>query len=223
MASAVRARITELLDARGDAPGRKGVTALLLTAIAAATIFGLFATLPELDAGARLRLRFLGGAAVIVFTVEFLLRLWIAPSRRHYILSFPGVVDFLTVLPFWLHLAGIATPMAVILGMLLASVKLARYVPGFGLVAAVFRAERRALFAALVGTLSGDEARLRDMFDVFFTDTDCNWRMTLVPKQERVRAKVDGIEIAGNSGSIVEILLKLANGDRSVLTIREAE
>ena len=34
--------------------------------------------------------------------------------------------------------------------MLLASVKLARYVPGFGLVGAVFRAERRALFAALI-------------------------------------------------------------------------
>jgi hypothetical protein len=80
-----------------------------------------------------------------------------------------------------------------------------------------------ALFAALVGTLSGDEAKLRDKFDLFFTDTACNWRMTLVPKQQRVRAKVDSIEIAGNNGSIVEILLKLANGDRSVLTIREAE
>ena len=80
-----------------------------------------------------------------------------------------------------------------------------------------------ALFAALVGTLSGDEARLRDKFDVFFTDDACNWRMTLVPKQERVRAKVDGIEIAGRNGGIGEILLKLANGDRSVLTIREAE
>jgi hypothetical protein len=80
-----------------------------------------------------------------------------------------------------------------------------------------------ALFAALVGTLSGDETRLRDRFDVFFTDTNCSWRMTLVPKQDRVRAKVDGIEIAGNNGSIVELLLKLANGDRSVLTIREAE
>ena len=80
-----------------------------------------------------------------------------------------------------------------------------------------------ALFTALVGTLSGDEARLREKFDIFFTDTGCNWRMTLVPRQERVRAKVDGIEIAGNNGSIGEILLKLANGDRSVLTIREAE
>ena len=36
------------------------------------------------------------------------------------------------------------------LGLLLSAVKLARYVAGFGLVAAVFRAERRALFAALV-------------------------------------------------------------------------
>jgi hypothetical protein len=80
-----------------------------------------------------------------------------------------------------------------------------------------------ALFAALVGTLSGDEARLRDKFDVFFTDNACDWRMTLVPKQERVRAKVDGIEIAGKDGRIAEILMKLANGDRSLLTIRESE
>ena len=106
MASAVRARIAELLDARGDAPGRKAVTALLLTAIAAATIFGLFATLPDLDAGARVRLRLLGGGAVVVFTFEYLLRLWIAPSRRRYALSFLGVVDLLSALPFWLHLAG---------------------------------------------------------------------------------------------------------------------
>ncbi|HVR67450.1 MAG TPA: cyclic nucleotide-gated ion channel [Verrucomicrobiae bacterium] len=150
MAGGVRDRITELLDARGDATGRKAVTALLLTAIAAATIFGLFATLPDLDAGARVRLRLLGGAAVIVFTLEYLLRLWIAPSRRRYALSFPGVIDLLTALPFWLHLTGIAPPMAVIMGMLLASVKLSRYVPGFGLVGAVFHAERRALFAALI-------------------------------------------------------------------------
>jgi hypothetical protein len=80
-----------------------------------------------------------------------------------------------------------------------------------------------ALFTALVGTLSGDEAKLRDKFDVFFADTNCDWRMTLVPKQERVRAKVDGIEIAGRNAAIGEILLKMANGDRSLMTIREAE
>jgi hypothetical protein len=80
-----------------------------------------------------------------------------------------------------------------------------------------------ALFTALVGTLSGDEVKLRDKFDVFFADTNCDWRMTLVPKQERVRAKVDGIEIAGRNAAIGEILLKMANGDRSRMTIREAE
>ena len=71
MAGGVRARIIELLDARGDGPGRKTVTALLLTAVGAAVLFGLFATLPDLDAGARLRLRLFGGAAAVVFTLEY--------------------------------------------------------------------------------------------------------------------------------------------------------
>lgn len=145
-----RHRIAELIDERGSAPGRSFVTAGLLCAIAAALIFGLLATLPELDAGARLRLRWLGGAAAAVFTVEFLLRLWTARSQRRYAFSFLGIVDLLTILPFWLHLTLQIPPIVVVLGLLLAAVKLARYVPGFGLVAAVFRAERRALFAALV-------------------------------------------------------------------------
>jgi voltage-gated potassium channel len=150
MTASARNRIAELIDDRGSAPGRRIVSAVLLCAVAAALIFGLLETLPDLDDGARLRLRWLGGAAVLVFTVEFLLRLWAAPSRRRYILSFLGAVDLLTVLPFWLHVTLRAPPIFVVLGLLLAAVKLARYVPGFGLVAAVFRAERRALFAALV-------------------------------------------------------------------------
>jgi outer membrane lipoprotein carrier protein LolA len=79
------------------------------------------------------------------------------------------------------------------------------------------------LFSALVGTLSGDEAKLRSKFDLFFTDTDCAWQLTLVPKAERARGKVDGIDLKGTKGAIEEIVLKLKNGDRSVLAIREQE
>jgi Outer membrane lipoprotein carrier protein LolA-like len=79
------------------------------------------------------------------------------------------------------------------------------------------------LFSALVGTLSGDEARLRSKFDLFFTDADCAWQMTLVPKAERARAKVEGIDFKGTKGAIEQIVLKLKNGDRSVLAIRESE
>lgn len=79
------------------------------------------------------------------------------------------------------------------------------------------------LFSALVGTLSGDEARLRSKFDLFFTDAECAWQLTLVPKAERARAKVAGIDLKGTKERIEQIVLKLSNGDRSVLTIREKE
>jgi voltage-gated potassium channel len=150
MRGTARQRIADLIDERGSAPGRALVAAGLLCAIAAALIFSLLDTLPDLEAESRLRLRWLGGAAGAIFTIEFLLRLWAAPSRKHYILSFLGIVDLLTILPFWLHLTLGIPPIVVVLGLLLAAVKLARFVPGFGLIAAVFRAERRALFAALV-------------------------------------------------------------------------
>jgi len=79
------------------------------------------------------------------------------------------------------------------------------------------------LFSALVGTLSGDEAKLRGKFDLFFTDSDCAWQLTLVPKAERARGKVDGVDLKGTKERIEQIVLKLSNGDRSVLSIRENE
>jgi voltage-gated potassium channel len=150
MASPLRERMTGLIAAQGNAPGRSFVTASLLGALAVALLVGLLATLPDLDPATRMRLLWLGAAAVLVFSIEYLLRLWIARPRRRYALSFLGVVDLLTVLPFWLHLLLPVPPVTVLLGLLLAAVKLARYVPGFGLVAAVFRAEGRSLLAALM-------------------------------------------------------------------------
>lgn len=41
-----------------------------------------------------------------VFTIEYLLRVWAAPSRMRYIFSFFGVVDLLSILPFYLGLLG---------------------------------------------------------------------------------------------------------------------
>ena len=79
------------------------------------------------------------------------------------------------------------------------------------------------LFTALVGTLSGDESKLRGAFDLFFSDSDCAWRLTMIPKAERVRGKVEGVEISGTKERIEQIVFTLANGDRSVLTIRETE
>lgn len=39
-----------------------------------------------------------------LFSVEYALRLWCSPNRRHYALSFYGVVDLLAILPTFLNL-----------------------------------------------------------------------------------------------------------------------
>ncbi|MFM9845032.1 MAG: hypothetical protein ACKVOI_18880 [Dongiaceae bacterium] len=86
------------------------------------------------------------------------------------------------------------------------------------------------LFAALVNTLSGNEAKLRSTFDLsfkelneMFTDSGCVWRLSLVPREERARAKVSSIDVEGTQGRIEKIVLMLANGDSSMMLIREKE
>ena len=38
----------------------------------------------------------------LIFTVEYLLRLWSSPSTKSYTQSFYGVIDLLSILPFYL-------------------------------------------------------------------------------------------------------------------------
>lgn len=45
-------------------------------------------------------------AVTSVFTVEYLLRIWAAPKPLHYIFSLFGIVDLLSVLPFYLGFLG---------------------------------------------------------------------------------------------------------------------
>lgn len=40
----------------------------------------------------------------LIFTVEYLTRVWVAPSRRRYITSFFGLVDLVSILPSYLEL-----------------------------------------------------------------------------------------------------------------------
>ena len=123
----------------------------------------MFETLPDLGPGTRTVVRWSGAAATIVFFVEYLLRLWIAAEqesggrpaagRRAYALSFLGIVDLLVVLPAALSLGGLVGSIVGDLAGLLALVKLARYMRGLALVAAVFHNESRSLLAALTTLL----------------------------------------------------------------------
>ena len=43
-------------------------------------------------------------ALLAIFTVEYLLNVWVAPDRRKYVLSLWGIVDLLAILPAYIEL-----------------------------------------------------------------------------------------------------------------------
>ena len=101
-------------------------------------------------------------ASIILFTAEFLLRLWAAvdyPPFRHlpastarlaFLRTGGAAVDLLTILPFYVGLFLEADLQAFIILRLLRFLKLARYSPGIRSLGEAVYEERRALAACLV-------------------------------------------------------------------------
>ena len=59
-------------------------------------------TLPDLSSTTRQALRIIETVIVILFTIEYLLRLYVADRKMGYVLSFYGIIDLVAVLPFYL-------------------------------------------------------------------------------------------------------------------------
>ena len=62
-------------------------------------------TLPGLSAQTRALLRGVEIVSVMIFSAEYLLRLWAAPRAWRYATSFLGMVDLLAIAPFYFELA----------------------------------------------------------------------------------------------------------------------
>ena len=59
-------------------------------------------TLPDLKPQTRVILNVIEAFCVIIFTFEYLARIYVADSKPKFIFSFFGIVDFLAILPFYL-------------------------------------------------------------------------------------------------------------------------
>jgi voltage-gated potassium channel len=100
--------------------------------------------------------------SLVVFTVEYLLRIWIAAehapnhdlsplrSRWRYIASTDGLIDLASVLPFWLAFAVPSEFRIILLFRIVRFLKLARYSPALRSLLEALYSERRALFGCLV-------------------------------------------------------------------------
>lgn len=61
-------------------------------------------TLPDLSANTLLTLQIAESMIVVVFTVEYLLRVFLSEKKLRFIFSFYGLIDLLAILPFYLAL-----------------------------------------------------------------------------------------------------------------------
>ena len=73
---------------------------LIISSIIALT----FETLPDLSPAVKRAFHIFETITVVLFTIEYVLRIATSPEKRRYIFSFHGVIDLVAILPFYLSL-----------------------------------------------------------------------------------------------------------------------
>jgi voltage-gated potassium channel len=100
--------------------------------------------------------------SLVVFTLEYVLRIWATPehaahrdlkplrARLRYAMSTDGLVDLISVLPFWVAFVAPSELRIILLFRIVRFLKLARYSPALRSLLEALYAERRALFGCAV-------------------------------------------------------------------------
>jgi voltage-gated potassium channel len=135
-----------------------GLVALILINITALVL----ESVPSLAASHSRVFHWIELVSAVLFTLEYAVRLWVAPeharyrglsdeaARRAYVLSPPALLDFLATVPLYTALLGYGDLKILLLFRLLRFFKLGRYSPGMASLGAALHAERKALAACIV-------------------------------------------------------------------------
>jgi voltage-gated potassium channel len=163
----LRHRVFVMLD-HGDYASGAGLTLnwFLITLIAVTLTATVIESVPDMANTYALPLNAIEWAATVIFSLEYAARVWSVAEhpllkrgtffgRLRFVLSFPGLVDLIAILPFWLSFF-IASDFRVLLVLrLVRFFKLTRYSPAMRSLLDALYAERRALtgcFVILLGT-----------------------------------------------------------------------
>jgi voltage-gated potassium channel len=159
----VRRRFYEILE-QGAVGQRTGVIVnrflmlLIVVNLAAVTL----ESVPTIEAKYRLWFGAIEAVSLLVFTIEYLLRIWIAPehaprahlsdwrARLKFIISGEGIIDLLAVFPFWLGLFFPADLRFLTVFRFIRFLKLARHSAAMRSLLNAIYSERRALFGGIV-------------------------------------------------------------------------
>jgi len=159
----LRRRVYQVLE-QGPVGNRVGtwVDRGLIMLIVINLISVALASMPEYEARYATAFALIEYFSLVVFTVEYALRLWSAvehgphqhlparQSRLKYALSPAGIVDLVAVLPFWFAMILPGDLRVVLVFRMVRFFKFARYSPAMRSLLDVLYNERRALFGCLV-------------------------------------------------------------------------
>jgi voltage-gated potassium channel len=148
----------------GPAAGRLGaaINWILIGLIAATLVATVLESVPRLENAHNALFRAIEYAALAVFSVEYLLRLWAArehppwrrigalQSRLRFAASPAGLIDLAAVLPFWLSFILAADFRTFLVLRLIRFFKLTRYSPAMRSLLEALYSERRALLGCFV-------------------------------------------------------------------------
>lgn len=135
-----------------------GLVALVIVNIAALVL----ESVPSLAAAYSHVFYWIELVSTVLFTLEYAIRLWVAPeharyrglspgaARRTYALSPPALLDFLATVLLYAALLGYGDLKILLLFRLVRFFKLGRYSPGMASLGAALHAERKALLACVV-------------------------------------------------------------------------
>ncbi len=98
---AIKEKIRQLVDDTDSKPGRTFAFTIQILIVISLITFSIF-TLPDVSLKTKQILYIIEVFTVAVFTVEYLLRLFVAERKLKFIFSFYGLVDLAAILPFYL-------------------------------------------------------------------------------------------------------------------------
>jgi voltage-gated potassium channel len=142
----LRTRLHDIIF-QHDSPAERAFDVVVIVAILLSVLVVMLDSVASIAAAYGRILYAAEWGFTILFTVEYLLRLWTAPRRLAYARSFYGVVDLLSVLPTWLSILFPPGRFLVVLRVLrvlrvFRILKLAEYVEQGAVLQAALRASR---------------------------------------------------------------------------------
>jgi outer membrane lipoprotein-sorting protein len=79
--------------------------------------------------------------------------------------------------------------------------------------------EAAVIVEAIRGTLTGNREALERHFNASVTGDAARWTLELLPRAPRLRELVMSVRVSGQQGLVREVVVAMADGDRSVMTI----